>query len=128
MNMSTNKIMRLNDIELRMSRYAPNSNPRFEIVRWEVNNLYGKECDYEKIGEYSYRKKFDTDLKYHYNWYYDNSCFQNKETCYSIAIIENGIVNFIGNRAIDLNNEQAYKDFLFLLRKGVSKSIKWKNK
>lgn len=122
-----NQKMRLNKIELRMTKtvFSPivHEYPTFEIVKWKNNNLFGREDEFEKVGN-SYVSKNPNG----YSCYYHESCFENKETCYVIAFIEKGIVEFIGNRAIELNNIQEYKDFLFLLRKGVSKSLRWKNK
>jgi hypothetical protein len=50
---------------------------------------------------------------------------ENKEFCYVIYFVENGIIDFIGNRPLELENIQEYKDSLFLLRKSIKKSIKY---
>ena len=52
---------------------------------------------------------------------------EQKEFCYTIYFIEDGIIDFIGTRPFDLENIQEYKDSLFLLRKSIKKSINYKS-
>ena len=106
--------MRRNNIELRKS---VGNNKCFNIVKYEPNIYYQKECDYVKDGEYY---KISDNHRIHEN------CFITPEFHYVIALIEEGIVEFIGDRAIELESMQEMTDFLFILRSGIKKSINYK--
>jgi len=56
------------------------------------------------------------------------SCFAEKETQYIICFIENGVPEFVGNRPFELKTVQEHKNFLFLLRSGIKKSIRYEIK
>lgn len=49
---------------------------------------------------------------------------EQEEFCFVIYFIENGIIDFVGNRPLELDTVQEYKDSLFLLRKSIKKSIR----
>ena len=104
--------MRKNNIELRKST---DNDGMFEIIKWYTNPYHKNKELYEKIGMYYTNEN---------NTYIHQDCFINSELCYVLSFINAGIVRFIGNRAIDLNNINEYKDYLFLLRAGIKKSIK----
>lgn len=70
-----------------------------------VRNLELRKC----VGE---NNKFEI-----VKWQFDEA--QNKNSCFVIYFIENGIIDFIGNRPLELHNVQEYKDSLFLLRKAI---------
>ena len=109
--------MRKNNLELRKSF---GHNKRFEIVKWQENHYYQKESEYIKVGDF-YKKE-------NYSYSINESCFENPETCYVISFIENGIVDFVGNRVIELETIQEFIDYFFLLRSGINKSIRYKIK
>ena len=80
-----------------------------EIVHWIPNSLYGKEDEFEKS---SFGSKTKNGVVY------DDSCFKNREVCYTIATIDYADepdIKSIGMRAFDLN-EQDEKDFKKLIR------------
>lgn len=108
--------MRRNNLELRK---VHNREKMFEIVKWYPNTYYGKESDYDFDGEW-YKPKGSRGHSI------SPSCFANPESCYVIVFIEDGLVDFIGDRAIELETMEEMKDFLFLLRKGIKKSLKYK--
>ena len=118
--MSLIKEIRKGYISLR--KIGDHSTSRFEIVKYEFNKYYGTahEYCYDFAGEFY--SKPDDRLRIH------KSCFEHKEHCYIIAFINKGLVEFIGDRAIDLDSEQDYKNFLWLLRSGINKSIRFKVK
>ncbi len=105
--------MRRNNIELQK---PVGESKIFTIIKHQPNSLYGRENDYVKDGEW-YVGEF---CRYHEN------CFTKPESHYVIAFIENGIVDFVGDRAIELELMQEMIDFLFLLRSGIKKSKNYK--
>jgi hypothetical protein len=115
------KKTRKGDLEL---REVPGNNPyQLEIVKWYENPYYGKEHLYEQIDPYTYRSKTAAPFIH-----VDISCFENPECCYTICFIKKGVVDFVGNRTNNLDNIQEYKDYLWLLRKGIKESINYKPK
>ena len=50
---------------------------------------------------------------------------ENIPSCYVLYFINNGEIAFVGDRPLNLENIQEYKDSLFLLRKAVKKSTKY---
>ena len=103
--------MRRGNLELR--RYS--SSDRWEIVKWQPNPYYGKESEYIRSDNgYIDGKRRHVVI--------DESCFVNPETCYSLAFIENGIPDYVGNRPLELTDIVEILDFLELLRKGVTRS------
>lgn len=111
--------MRLNNLELRK---LIGNNKKFEIICWFPNSYYGKIDEYQKTGDSMYYRPENP------NSFVHEDCFKNKEFCYVVSFIDNGIPEFIANNPMELNGEQEYKDFLWLLRKGISKSLRYKIK
>lgn len=106
--------MRRNNIELQK---PIGNNKCFSIVKYEPNYYYNNEKNYVKDGEWY---KISDNHRIHEN------CFINPESRYVIAFIEDGIVDFVGDRAIELESMQEMVDFLFILRSGIKKSINYK--
>lgn len=99
---------RRNNLELKQI-----NNPNFfEIVKWEPNPYYNKQNEYTKVGEYYKPQNSFGNIH--------ESCFINKEMCYTLAYVERGVVRYVGNRPFDnLKNTTEFKDFLYLIRLGV---------
>ena len=79
-----------------------------EIIHWVPNSLYGKEDEFEKTFSGSYKKN---------GTFYDEECFKNPETCYTVAwleIKEEPNIISCGLRAFQLD-EQDDKDFKLLV-------------
>lgn len=106
---------RKNNIELVK---VEGNNKNFQIICWQKNQYYGNESSFEKDGDY-YQANF-WDFRIH------KSCFENPESCYVICFIKDGIVEFVGDRPIELETIEEMRDFLFLLRSGISKSLRYK--
>ena len=84
------KKYRMDCIEIRKDAHITN---RFEVVRWHDNPYYNKKDEYEFNGEYYYKPE----NPYHH---IDPSCFNNPETCCTIAYIDMG--NDVVTRKINL--------------------------
>ncbi len=104
--------MKKNNLELRIEGNI------FTIVKWQPNSLYQKEHEYDKVGSYYISK--DNFFRVH------EGCFLHTETCCVISTIENGIVKFVGNRPIELETIQEMRDYLFVMRSGIKKSLRYK--
>ena len=110
--------MRKLNLELRKT-YGKNR--MFEIVKWCDNIYFGKESEYPFI-ENGMRRKTEISKSH-----VSESLFKLKETCYVIAFIENGLIDFVGDRFSELDKEKEIFNFVWLLRKGISKSIRYKS-
>ena len=106
--------MRKNKIELRKN-YEKNG--LFEVVKWYDNPNFNRQNEYIQDGDFYHN---GNNLKIHI------SCFLIPESCHVISYIENGISEFVGDRLSELETFQELNDFIFLLRKGIKKSIRWK--
>lgn len=111
--------MRRNNLELRKT--FGDNNKRFEIIKWQENPYYQKESEYIKEDDFYYKEEICS-FSIH------KSCFEDPESCYVVSFIENGIVDFVGDRVIELESIQEFKDYFFLLRSGISKSTRYKIK
>ena len=110
--------MRKPNLEIRKT-YGENR--MFEIVKLYDNPYFGKENDYPFV-ENGMRRKTEISKSR-----VSESLFKSKELCYVIAFIENGIVDFVGDRFSELDKEKEIFDFVWLLRKAISKSIRYKS-
>ena len=108
--------MRLGDIELRK---LIGDSSDFEIIKWEPNQYFGMENNYAKIDEHTYSDGISR---------ISETCFSNPEYCYVLSFIRKGIPEFIGGRPMDLRGEYELRSFLWMLRKGISKSLRYKVK
>lgn len=111
--------MRRGNLELR--KYN-GKNRLFEIIKWYENPHYGHIDEYEKSRDGFY-VKVDGDTNYQVH----ESCFKNPESCYMIASIKDGIPDFVGDRCFELDSLREVLDFLWLLRSGIKKSLRWKD-
>lgn len=111
--------MRKGNLELRK---LIGINANFEIVKWYENDYFGKEDEYPILENGMRRTSIVS------NFYISDSLFKTKERCYVVAFIENGIVEFIGDRFSELDKENEIFDFVWLLRKAISKSLRYKIK
>jgi len=79
----------------------------FEIVKFEKNQFFGKEYEYEMAHDPDYYRQKNGFGLIH------KSCFKNPETMYMIASWDNidhdeltPDLRFVGNRVFDLNSEE----------------------
>jgi len=109
--------IRIGNIEYRETRYLDGKGTYEEIVRWFPNGYYGKRESmlndgYVENGNGSLTKE---------NFTVDGSCFENPETCCSVATIiwnnshDEFDVKSVGTRAFDLD-ETDRKNFMKTLR------------
>lgn len=110
--------MRRGNIELSK---IPSDNDHFEICKWNKNTYFGRESEFNLVGDDMYYKS-------DYRCGVHKSCFEREEYKYTVAYIRNGVVSFIGDRAIDLDTESDLRDLLWIVRVGISKSLRWKVK
>ncbi len=105
------KSIRIGEIEARWTQTSP------EIVFWYPNRYYGKLDEYlsngyEKRGGVIYKDNYGIGL----------SCFENPETCYTIAFLElvekedTCDLHSVGARILDLEREEL-SDFWEVYRK-----------
>lgn len=116
--------MRRNNIEMRLLSSSNQNNInnviRFEIVKWQPNHYYGRENEFIL---YDANDEFYVDPIH--NFKIHKNCFKNHETCFTLMFINNnGTINFICNRPLELNDVTEYIDMLFLMRKGIKKTTK----
>lgn len=110
------KQLRRGNIELKKTF---GNNTSFEVIKWYDNVYFEKENEYPIVSDGMRSKTIESKS------FVSESLFKLKQTCYVIASIENGIVNFVGDRFIDLDKKEIF-DFVFLLRSGIKKSLKYK--
>lgn len=111
-------MIRINNLEFKKCDYLvfEPEHVSYEIVKWEPNTYYNKESLFKKDGNY-----YISNIG---NFRIHQSCFKNKETCYTIAIYkyddhENTYnLEFIGNRPLDLDDDE-WMIFKKLLEKGT---------
>ena len=108
---------RINKLALRDFTYT---NGMFEIVKYQPNPYYGKQDDYQISDDPDFYK-ITSNSKIHKN------CFLNKEFCTTLCFIEKGVADLRFCDEIQLDGEQECKDFIFLLRSGINKSLRWKD-
>lgn len=88
---------------------------RLQILMYTTNHYYGNENNYIKNGEW-YELSSYRNCKVH------EDCFKSPQIKYVVAFIENGVVEFVGNRALKLEYENLL-NFTYMLRYGIKKSI-----
>ena len=103
--------MRKGNIELKKIRAN-----YFEVLHVIPNSYYQMEEDFP-IVENGMRRKTE-----HSNYFVSESLFVNPESKYVVAHIDNGVVNFTGDRFMELGDD--ISNFVFCLRSGIKKSQK----
>ncbi len=114
--------MKRNNIELRIYNEKP---LLLEIVKWQDNIYYQKQKDYiqHETKKDFYYKSNGENIGIH------KDLFNVAQTCYTILYINNnGVVEFISNRPMELSDLNECNDMLFLMRKGIKKVFNYKDK
>lgn len=112
------KNKRINDIEIRKTSNGNRTESFYEIIKWEPNPYYQKENEYQlnADGEFYYQVE-NIHCKIHKN------CFINPETCYVLAWVKDGNVEFIGNRPFELDKKE-FKTFIKIAKSACKKLYK----
>ena len=120
-NTGSIKYKRIGNLMFRKATYLGEEPefPSWHIDFFYPNPNYGKESEYTKKGDYYVTKNTEFPIRYH------KSCFNHKESCYSIASFRRGKegfyeLSFIGDRPLSLN-EKDMKDFWELVKYGYHK-------
>jgi len=101
------KRFRFGDVELKVIHEGMGYNGGYaaEIVKWEKNPYYGKEEEFEKVGETYYGKGEDIGFCVH------ESCFKNPESCYVVAFVTKDVempdILSVGKRPWELDGDDA---------------------
>lgn len=104
-------------LELRKTKSILNDKREYyEIVAWYPNPDYGKEEEYDNIGNERYRSKKYPNVTYH-----GKSCFTLKETCYTLCYWNNdGELKTVGSRILD--DDVDWYTLKELLKKGFDRT------
>lgn len=125
--------LRVGDVELRTALplfvrgedktlQKPTEDSRYlEVVKWQPNDKYGKEDEYEKHERENGMGCYYTKKGEEYSIRYDESCFRHPESCYTLASYDYDkkedfySLRFCGDRPLDLD-EKDFKDFIEVIR------------
>ena len=101
--------IRINNIECRKYKSTKTKEIHYEIIKWYENKYFNKR---DKMLSKDFKETFSGDGTTNGSYTIDNSCFKNKESCYTIASLylnyrEPDIyLKSVGSRLLDLSKEE----------------------
>lgn len=110
--------IRINNIEARKYNSTKSEQSFYEIVKWEVNKLFGKEDEYREDG---YVDSFGGDFLEKNGHRISKSSFQSNESCFVVAFLrlnksESDVdLESVGSRILDLSDSEL-SDFMDVYR------------
>jgi len=119
------KKVRINNIECRKYTSTKTDNIHYEIIKWYDNKYYNKR---DEMLSKEWKETFGGEGITSGIYSIDNSCFINKESCYTIASLYLDIkepdvyLKSVGSRLLDLNEEEI--NSFFRVYKVVNEKIK----
>lgn len=96
-------------------------NDLFEIVIYYPNTYYGRKDDFYQLKNGMFKHKTEPIYST------DESFFEMEDLSYVAVFMRKGIPEFVGDRFKDLDDSEL-SDFIWLLRSGINKSLRWKQK
>jgi len=112
------KKVRINNIECRKYTSTKTKDTHYEIIKWYDNKYFGKR---DKMLSEEWKETFGGEGITNGSYTIDNSCFKNRESCYTVASLylnrkePDVYLKSVGSRLLDLSKEEI-NDFFEVYR------------